>query len=193
ERGGVEAEDGEVVGRSRGMEKVRELVAKIAPTRTTVLITGESGTGKERVARALHEKSERASRPFLVVNCGALPENLMESELFGHERGAFTGADAKRPGLFREADGGTLLLDGVGERSSALHGKLCGVLQERRPRPGGRATETPVGVRVPAATNRDVETAVREGDFRQDLYSRLNVIRIELPPLRDRPGDVGRL
>ncbi len=180
----------EVVGRSPAMRAVLDLVARIAPTRTTVLITGESGTGKERIARAIHQGSDRRDAPFLVVNCGALPEALMESELFGHEKGAFTGAAARHLGLFREADGGTVLLDEVGELPLALQVKLLRVLQERRVRPVGAAQELPVDVRVLAATNRDVEAAVAAGTLRQDLYYRLNVIRIELPPLRDRREDI---
>lgn len=178
---------------SPAMAKVAEIVEKVAPTRTTVLITGESGTGKERVARALHQRSDRASGPFIVINCGALPEALMESELFGHEKGSFTGAGARTLGLFREADGGTLLLDEVGELPASLQIKLLRVLQERRVRPVGASTEVPVDVRVLAATNRDVEADVRDKKFREDLYYRLNVIRIELPPLRKRTGEVTRL
>jgi two-component system, NtrC family, response regulator PilR len=185
--------DREIFGTSPSMQRVAELVAKIAPTRTTVLITGESGTGKERVARALHDRSDRAGGPFLVVNCGALPEALMESELFGHEKGSFTGAAARALGIFREADGGTVLLDEVGELPMSLQVKLLRVLQERKVRPVGAAAEIGVDVRVLAATNRDVETDVKQNKFRQDLYYRLNVIRIELPPLRDRHGDVARL
>jgi len=180
----------EVVGRSPAMRAVLDLVARIAPTRTTVLITGESGTGKERIARAIHQGSDRREAPFLVVNCGALPEALMESELFGHEKGAFTGAAGRHLGLFREADGGTVLLDEVGELPLALQVKLLRVLQERRVRPVGATQELPVDVRVLAATNRDVEAAVAAGTLRQDLYYRLNVIRIELPPLRDRREDI---
>ncbi|WP_437987604.1 sigma-54-dependent transcriptional regulator [Sorangium sp. So ce117] len=183
----------EPLGTSPAMQRIAELIAKIAPTRTTVLLTGESGTGKERVARAIHDRSDRAARPFLVVNCGALPEALMESELFGHEKGSFTGAGARSMGLFREADGGTLLLDEIGELPAALQVKLLRVLQERKVRPVGAAAEISVDVRVLAATNRDVEAEVRQGRFRQDLYYRLNVIRIELPPLRERPGDISRL
>ncbi|WP_437804963.1 sigma-54-dependent transcriptional regulator [Sorangium sp. So ce1078] len=183
----------EPLGTSAAMQRIAELIGKIAPTRTTVLITGESGTGKERVARAIHDQSDRASRPFLVVNCGALPEALMESELFGHEKGSFTGAGARSMGLFREADGGTLLLDEIGELPASLQVKLLRVLQERKVRPVGAAAEIAVDVRVLAATNRNVEVEVREGRFRQDLYYRLNVIRIELPPLRERPGDISRL
>ncbi|AKT41050.1 sigma-54-dependent transcriptional regulator [Chondromyces crocatus] len=189
----LEAPSRELLGAGAAMQAIGDLIDKIAPTRTTVLITGESGTGKERIARAIHERSDRAKGPFLVVNCGALPEALMESELFGHEKGAFTGAGARALGLFREADGGTVLLDEVGELPAALQVKLLRVLQERKVRPVGAAAELPVDVRVLAATNRDVEAEVRASSFRQDLYYRLNVIRIEVPPLRDRPGDVIRL
>ncbi len=189
----LEPEREEPLGTSPPMVRVGELVDKVASMRTTVLITGESGTGKERVARLLHDKSDRAGKPFVVVNCGALPEALMESELFGHEKGAYTGASARVIGLFREADGGTLLLDEIGELPLSLQVKLLRVLQERRVRAVGGASEVAVDVRVLAATNRDVEADVRAGKFRQDLYYRLNVIRIELPPLRDRPGDVSRL
>jgi two-component system response regulator PilR (NtrC family) len=179
-----------LVSRSAAMRKVLELVQRIAATRTTVLITGESGTGKERVARAIHDASERRAGPFLVVNCGALPEQLMESELFGHERGAFTGAVGKHDGLFRGADGGTLLLDEVGELPPALQVKLLRVLQEKRVRPVGASQEVPVDVRVLAATNRNVEEDVERGRFRQDLYYRLNVIRVPLPALRERREDI---
>lgn len=186
-------DNGQIFGASAAMQRVLELVTKVAPMRTTVLITGESGTGKERAARALHEQSDRRDKPFLVVNCGALPEQLMESELFGHEKGSFTGAAARTLGLFREADGGTVLLDEVGELPVSLQVKLLRVLQERKVRPVGSSAEVSVDVRVLAATNRDVEADVREGKFRQDLYYRLNVIRVELPPLRDRKGDIPRL
>jgi two-component system response regulator PilR (NtrC family) len=180
----------EVLGKSLAMRQVLELATRIASAKTTVLITGESGTGKERVARAIHERSDRASGPFLVVNCGALPEALMESELFGHEKGAFTGAASKSLGLFRQAEGGTVLLDEVGELPLSLQVKLLRVLQERSVRPVGAAQEVPVDVRVLAATNRDVEADVASGKFRQDLYYRLNVIRLTLPPLRERAEDV---
>jgi two-component system response regulator PilR (NtrC family) len=180
-------------GTSAKMRAAREVSDKIAATKTTVLITGESGTGKERIARYIHDRSERKDKPFRVVNCGALPEALMESELFGHVKGAFTGAVASSAGLFREAEGGTVLLDEIGELPAPLQVKLLRVLQERRVRPVGAATELPVDVRVLAATNRDVEADVKSGRFRQDLYYRLNVIRLELPPLRDRKEDIPRL
>jgi len=183
----------ELFGQEPAMQKVATLVEKAATTRSTVLITGESGTGKERVARLLHELSDRRDGPFCVINCGALPENLMESELFGHEKGAFTGAANESLGMFRQAEGGTLLLDEIGELPLPLQVKLLRVLQEKRVRPVGSAVEVPVDVRVVAATNLDVESAVERGEFRTDLYYRLNVIRIVLPPLRDRPGDVRRL
>jgi two-component system response regulator PilR (NtrC family) len=180
----------EIFGSGPAAKLMASLVDKVAATKTTVLITGESGTGKELVARALHEKSERAAKPFMVVNCGALPEALMESELFGHEKGAFTGAQRQTPGIFREAEGGTLLLDEVGELPASLQVKLLRVLQERRVRPVGGSAEVPVDLRVLAATNRDVEADVRAGKFRQDLYYRLNVIRIQVPPLRERREDI---
>jgi two-component system response regulator PilR (NtrC family) len=180
----------EVVFRSEAMRHILELTASIAQARTTVLITGESGTGKERIARAIHESGDRKDRPFLVVNCGAIPEALIEAELFGHEKGAFTGAVSTRLGLFRDADGGTVLLDEVGELAPATQVKLLRVLQERKVRSVGSTAEVPVDVRVLAATNRNVEEEVRSGRFRQDLYYRLNVIRVEVPPLRERAGDV---
>ncbi len=180
-------------GTSPNMLALKDVVDKIAATRTTVLITGESGTGKERVARYLHDRSDRSAGPFRVVNCGALPEALMESELFGHAKGAFTGAVSSTAGLFREADGGTLLLDEVGELPLALQVKLLRVLQEKRIRAVGASAEVNVDVRVLAATNRDVEAEVKAGSFRQDLYYRLNVIRIEIPPLRERRDDITRL
>ena len=180
----------EILGPSEGMRRILELVQRIATARTTVLVTGESGTGKERIARAIHEASERRDKPFLVINCGAIPEALMEAELFGHERGAFTGAIATRRGIFREAEGGTVLLDEIGELPAALQVKLLRVLQERKVRSVGASAEVAIDVRVLAATNRNVEEDVRTGRFRQDLYYRLNVIRIEVPPLRGRPEDV---
>jgi two-component system, NtrC family, response regulator PilR len=181
------------LAKSSAMRRVFDLVARVADTKATILITGESGTGKERVARAIHEASSRRKGPFLVVNCGALPENLMESELFGHERGAFTGAVGRSNGIFREAESGTVLLDEVGELPASLQVKLLRVLQERKVRPVGATQELPIDVRVLAATNRDVEEDVRRGQFRQDLYYRLNVIRVELPPLRERREDIASL
>jgi two-component system response regulator PilR (NtrC family) len=186
--GQPEARD--LVGKSESLRRVTDLIERIAQTRTTVLITGESGTGKERVARAIHRLSERAELPFLVVNCGALPEALMESELFGHEKGAFTGAQVRHSGLFREAEGGTILLDEIGELPATLQVKLLRVLQERVVRPVGATHEIAVDVRVLAATNRNIEADVASGRVRSDLYYRLNVIRIELPPLRERREDV---
>ncbi|HLK39204.1 MAG TPA: sigma-54 dependent transcriptional regulator [Polyangiaceae bacterium] len=180
----------EILGHSEAMRRIFDLVQRVANARTTVLVTGESGTGKERVARAIHEASDRRDRPFLVINCGAIPEALIEAELFGHERGAFTGAVTSRGGMFREAEGGTLLLDEVGELASALQVKLLRVLQERKVRAVGATGEVSVDVRVLAATNRPVEEDVRIGRFRQDLYYRLNVIRIEVPPLRERREDI---
>jgi two-component system response regulator PilR (NtrC family) len=183
----------DLVWRSSAMNEVMTLIDRIASTKTTVLITGESGTGKERIARAIHERSDRKNQPFLVINCGALPEALMESELFGHEKGAFTGAQTKSRGLFREADGGTLMLDEVGELPLALQVKLLRVLQEKCVRAVGATQETPVDVRVLAATNRDMEADVDAGRFRQDLYYRLNVIRLAIPPLRERKADIALL
>jgi two-component system response regulator PilR (NtrC family) len=177
-------------GTSPAMAAVADLVSRIAKAKTTVLITGESGTGKERIARIIHARSDRRDGPFRVVNCGALPEALMESELFGHEKGAFTGATSSRPGIVREADGGVLLLDEVGELPLSLQVKLLRVLQEKRVRPVGGVEEIPVDVRILAATNRDIEADVKKGSFRQDLYYRLNVIRLQLPPLRERASDI---
>ena len=181
---------GDLVGKSAAMQRVMDLVRRVASARTSVLITGESGTGKEVVARALHHLGDRAQRPFIVVNCGALPEALMESELFGHEKGAFTGANRSSEGLVRAANGGTLFLDEIGELPAALQVKLLRVLQERRVRPVGGRDEVDVDVRVVAATNRNIDKDVESGAFRQDLFYRLNVIRILLPPLRERPEDI---
>jgi two-component system response regulator PilR (NtrC family) len=186
----AEEQGRELLGKSEAMRRVLDVIDRVAATRATVLITGQSGTGKERVARAIHQRSERAQAPFLVVNCGALPENLMESELFGHEKGAFTGAQSKRQGLFRDAHGGTILLDEIGELPQTLQVKLLRALQERSVRPVGASEEVPIDVRVLAATNRDVEADVAAGRFRQDLYYRLNVIRLTLPPLRERREDI---
>ncbi len=183
----------DLLGHSEPMRRILELVQRVAASRSTVLITGESGTGKERIARALHEASDRKGKPFLVLNCGAIPEALMESELFGNEKGAFTGASSRKLGFFREADGGTVLLDEIGELPLAMQVKLLRVLQERKVRGVGEAEESSVDVRVLAATNRNVEDDVKTGKFRQDLYYRLNVIRINVPPLNERREDVPEL
>jgi two-component system response regulator PilR (NtrC family) len=182
--------EGQLIGKSPAMDRLRDLIKRVANATTSVLITGESGTGKEMVARALHFQSPRAEEPFVVLNCGALPENLIESELFGHTKGAFTGATAAKEGLFRAASGGTLFLDEVGELPPPLQVKLLRVLQDRKVRPVGGSTEVEVDVRVVAATNRNVEAEVEAGTFREDLFYRLNVIRIEAPPLRERPEDI---
>ena len=182
-RAQVDGADVGIIGISRPMAELRALIARAARAPTSVLITGESGTGKELVARALHTQSGREGR-FVVVNCGALPETIMESELFGHEKGAFTGAAGKKEGLFRAAEGGTMFLDEVGELPAALQVKLLRVLQERKVRPVGGERELPVDVRVVAATNRDLEEEVEGGAFREDLFYRLNVIRLRIPPLR---------
>ena len=179
-----------LLGKSPQMHRVFDLIGKIRSTRTSVLITGESGTGKELVARALHTEGNRADQPFVAVNCGAIPEELMESELFGHARGAFTGAIADKRGLFQEADGGTLFLDEIGELSLGLQVKLLRALQERRVKPVGATEEVEVDVRVIAATNRELEEEVARGAFRTDLYYRLNVIEIRIPPLRQRKEDL---
>ncbi|GAB4536115.1 MAG: sigma-54 dependent transcriptional regulator [Haliangiales bacterium] len=179
-----------LLGKSPAMQRLFELIGKIHSARTSVLITGESGTGKELVARALHSEGNRAERAFVAVNCGAIPDELMESELFGHTKGAFTGAIADQLGLFRQADGGTLLLDEIGELSLAMQVKLLRALQERRVRPVGDSREYEVDVRVIAATNRELEAEVARGAFRSDLYYRLNVIELRLPPLRQRREDI---
>ena len=175
---------------SPGMRAVFELVERAAEYKTTVLVTGESGAGKEVVARAVHGLSDRRSAPYVAVNCGAIPESLIESELFGHAKGAFTGADSESRGMFREADGGTLFLDEIGELPPAIQVKLLRVLQEEEVWPVGAAKSFPVDVRIIAATARDLEAMIAAGDFRSDLYYRLNVFRIHVPPLRERPEDV---
>src|SRR5205823_3848712 len=179
-----------MVARSAAMHEVFEVVEKVAVARTTVLITGESGVGKELVARAVHAKSPRASAPFLPVNCGAIPEGLIESELFGHVKGAFTGAQGAKEGLFQAAHGGTLFLDEIGELGLPLQVKLLRAIQDRRIRAVGATEDAEVDVRLVAATNRDLPGEVRAGRFREDLYYRLNVVQIRVPPLRDRREDV---
>jgi Nif-specific regulatory protein len=179
-----------IVGRSASWRAVLDLVARVAPTETTVLLTGESGTGKEVVARAIHAASPRAGRPFLAINCAALPEPLLESELFGHERGAFTGALDRRAGKIEQAGGGVLFLDEVGEMSPAVQAKFLRVLQEREFQRLGGSRVQKADVRVIAATNRDLVTALERGQFREDLYYRLRVFEIALPPLRERRDDI---
>lgn len=172
------------------MQRVLELAGRAARSEATVLVTGESGTGKERLARYIHERSQRRAGPFIAINCGALPEPLLESELFGHLKGAFTGASEETKGLFEAAAGGTLLLDEIGETSPGLQVRLLRALQERTVRPVGSATDVPVDVRIIAATNRDLEALVAEKKFRKDLYYRLHVVPLEVPPLRARPEDL---
>ncbi len=181
---------GDIVGASPAMREIYELVERAAPTDSTLLLTGETGTGKEIVARTVHRRSQRAEGPFVALNCAAMAETLLESELFGHVRGAFTDARAARPGLFSQAKGGTLFLDEIGEMPLSLQPKLLRALQERRVRPVGSDSEVPVDVRLVAATHRDLEVAIEEGHFREDLYYRLNVIHLSLPPLRARGTDV---
>jgi len=179
-----------IIGRSAKMRPLFELIQTVAPQASRVLITGESGTGKELVARAIHENSSRAQAPFITVNCGAFPETLLESELFGYLKGAFTGANEKRQGLFQAANGGTLFLDEIGDMSPSMQVKLYRVLQEGKIRPLGSTEEEDVDVRVIAATNRDLEKAIISGDFREDLFYRLNVIPIHVPSLRERREDI---
>ena len=183
----------QLIGQSAGMERVRKLIAKVAPTNSTVLIRGETGTGKELVARALHDQSLRAEMPFVAVNCGALPESLIESELFGHRRGSFTGADEHRVGLFEVASGGTLFLDEIGELPKGLQAKLLRFLESGEIRRVGENESFTVDVRVICATHRAIENMVEEGDFREDLMFRINTFEIPLPPLRDRVDDIPEL
>ncbi len=181
------------IGTSPAIRRILDMVPRLAATPSTVFITGESGTGKELLAQAIHAFSANANGPFLSVNCGALPEGLLESELFGHVRGSFTGAVRDNKGLFVDAEGGTLLLDEVGELTQLMQVKLLRVLQERRVRPVGASREVAVNARVLAATNRDLQQAVKEGTFREDLYYRLNVLHLHLPPLRQRAEDLPEL
>jgi DNA-binding NtrC family response regulator len=180
----------DMVGRSQPMQQVFALIQQVAPTSASVLITGESGTGKEMVAHTIHRLSPRHDGPFVAINCAAMPETLMESELFGHEKGSFTGAAERRAGCFELAQGGTLLLDEIGEMQPALQAKLLRVLEDGKVRRLGAKTEVQVDVRVLAATNKVPEAAVTKGELRQDLYYRLNVFHISLPPLRDRKDDI---
>lgn len=181
-----------MVGNSDKMKSVFDVVRKVAPSGASVLITGESGTGKELIARAIHQGSSRNCKPFIAINCAAIPENLLETELFGHVRGAFTGASQDREGKFVEADGGTLFLDEIGEMPMSLQPKLLRALQEMQVEPVGGKTRS-VDVRIVAATNQDVEGSIEEGAFREDLYYRLSVIPIDLPPLRHRADDIPQL
>ena len=180
----------EIVGKSDSLQRIFSLVQKVADTNANILIQGESGTGKELVARAIHLNSSRSSNPFLAINCGALPESLLESELFGHTKGSFTGAISDKKGLFRSAAGGTLFLDEIGDMPTALQVKLLRALQEHEVTPIGLAKPVKFDARIVAATNKDLETEVKEGRFREDLFYRLNVIELSIPPLRDRREDI---
>jgi len=182
-----------IIGRSEGMQEVFKTIGQVAASDATVLITGESGTGKELVARAIYHHSGRSGRPFLAINCAALPENLLESELFGHEKGAFTGASAQRIGKFEQCDGGTLFLDEIGDMSPATQTKVLRVLQSGTFERVGGNEPTRVSVRIIAATNQPLEEAVAARRFREDLFYRLNVVRIRIPPLRERREDIGLL
>ncbi|MGC4066451.1 MAG: sigma-54 dependent transcriptional regulator [Polyangiaceae bacterium] len=179
-----------VIGGAEGLVEIYRVIDRVADTNCTVLVTGESGTGKELVARAVHQASSRARAPFVAVNCGAIPENLLESELFGHAKGAFTGAYASKTGRIGQAQGGTLFLDEIGELPLSLQVKLLRVLQSREYSPVGDGRVVTADIRVVAATNMDLEQAVRDGTFREDLYYRLNVIHVMVPPLRERKSDV---
>jgi len=181
---------GEMIGASDAMREIFALIRTVSESNSSVLITGESGTGKELVARTLHFAGARSARPFIPVNCTAFPEGLIESELFGHVRGAFTGAVTTKRGLFEEADGGTLFLDEIGDMSLGMQSKLLRVLQDHQIRPVGGNQNRPVDVRIIAATNRDLKEDVASGRFRKDLYYRLNVIPIDIPPLRERKDDI---
>lgn len=181
---------GPLIGQSPAMQRVYRRILQVAPTESTVLITGESGTGKELVARAIHQHSVRKAKPFVAVDCTALAENLLESELFGHVKGSFTGAIRTKTGLFKVADGGTLFLDEISNLSSSIQAKLLRVLQEREITPIGATAPVAIDIRLVVATNRDLKAMVAEGGFREDLYFRLNIIPIRLPPLRERNGDL---
>ncbi|MBC7911611.1 MAG: sigma-54-dependent Fis family transcriptional regulator [Pyrinomonadaceae bacterium] len=184
---------GNIIGRSARMQAVYQMIETVAEVQSTVLVTGESGTGKELVARAIHDLSPRAEKPFISINCGAFTETLLESELFGYVKGAFTGAAANRKGLFEAAHKGTIFLDEIGEMSPAMQVKLLRVLQERKVRPVGAHDETEIDTRVIAATNRNLSAMVKDGSFREDLFYRVSVIPIELPPLRERKEDIAEL
>ncbi len=181
---------GDLLGESEAMQRLCDQVNRVATSDASILITGESGTGKELAARSIHKRSERCDQPFVAVNCAALSETLLESELFGHVKGAFTDARSERKGLFLDAEGGTLLLDEIGDMPSSMQVKLLRALEEKRLRPVGADHELPFDVRVLAATHRDLETAVEEGHFREDLFYRINVIQLHMPPLRSRGTDI---
>lgn len=181
---------GDMIGKSQSMQLVFDLVRRVSQVNSNVLILGESGTGKEMVARAIHNEGVRAGKPFVAINCAAIPENLLESELFGHAKGSFTGAIAQKRGLFEEANGGTIFLDEIGEMDGSLQAKLLRVIQERKVKPVGQNTMKSVDVRIIAATHRNLKEAIRQKKFREDLYYRLSVIPIGLPPLRERTGDI---
>jgi nitrogen regulation protein NR(I) len=189
QKGGEIAEES-IVGSSPAMQEIYKMIGQVAPTDVTVLLRGESGTGKELVARAVYHHSQRADRPFLPVNCAAIPETLLESELFGHEKGAFTGALTRRIGKFEQGHGGTLFLDEIGDMTPATQAKILRVLQDREFERLGGMERIRVDVRLIVATNKDLEKAIREGGFRQDLYYRLQVVTLQLPPLRERKGDI---
>jgi DNA-binding NtrC family response regulator len=182
-----------LIGRSPGIREIRDTIARVAPLPTSILITGESGTGKEIVARSIHALSDRVHKPFVPINCAAIPDNMIEAELFGHRKGAFTGAETARDGLFMHAQGGTLFLDEVGELPKSTQSKLLRAIEARRIRPVGSEREAPVDVRFLFATNQDLEKAVGEGQFRTDLYYRINVMQLAMPPLRQRPEDIADL
>jgi two-component system response regulator AtoC len=184
------ARDQDLVGQSEAMREVFDVIGRVSATDATVLVTGESGTGKELVARAIHKQSRRANGPLVAINCAAMPEALLESELFGHVKGAFTDARGNKSGLFVQASGGTLFLDEIGEMPPGLQAKILRALQERRVRPVGGEAEVPFDVRLVCATNRDLERAIEKGSFREDLFYRINVVRLQLPPLRARGGDI---
>lgn len=179
-----------IIGKSQGMQEVFDLIRRVAPSHANVLISGESGTGKEKVARAIHDLGPRAKKPFIAINCTAIPDTLLESELFGHAKGSFTGANQRKRGLFEEAEGGTIFLDEIGDMELSLQAKLLRVIQEKRLRAVGDNIDRPINVRILAATHKDLKAAIKNGTFREDLFYRLSVIPIVIPPLRHRKDDI---